>query len=1801
MQFNNRQFESGVQQSLGTLEKLKGALNFDKSEKSMSSLERAFRNFDLSSFGDNLQKIADRFSTMGIIGDQVVRRLTDAFMGLAGQITNTVKSMTVDQIAAGWGKYEDKTASVQTIMNATGKSINEVNQYLDKLMWFSDETSYGFTDMTAALGQLTTAGGDIDKLIPMIEGIANATAYAGKGPAEFSRAIYNLNQSYGSGALKYMDWKSLELAGVASKELKQTIIDTAVAMGKIDKGAVDIGNFAETLKDNWADTEVMEAAFGKFGQVTEEAYKLVQAGEFDTASDAYEALAGQFDNIYYKAARSAQEAKSFGEVIDATKDAVSSGWMKTFEILFGNYEEAKVLWTDMANSFWEIFASGADSRNELLEEWHESQVGGYEDFREAIHNILEAIILAKETLGDIVHSILPELDSTHLINATKAFKDFSLKAKLFFGGNLSEDELLYEDKVFGNMRAGLEKARSAGERFASGFAGIVHLVNIARKGFLTLKNSLSPIGQIFRALGLSSLKIFDALGYLFGILDDSIKVTDGFKSSIEGVSKTIADFISKVGDKIPRFIYTTFGFDEATGKIKIFTENFSGLKTTIDSFKTNKNIQNFFDTIIGIKDAASFVLREGLSILKYVPKLFPTIGAILSKFGSIVLSVTGFIGRMFSKINNFTKSGSILSGIINLLVAGFKKLGVILKPVGEKIKEIFSVLSAGNFEGFKNILSGLFSGAGIFSLMTMTKSGKGFLGSISGTFDGISGLLERFKGQDDTAKQILNIGIAIGILATSLLLLSSIKPEALSVGINGLTTLFIEIGTFMLALKEMSGPKGKSFDPINRISTALIKIAASMLIFGLALKLLSKIDPEGMSNALMAFSGVLVSITGFMLVMKNVASGGKAKDIKRLASAVSGIAVGMLIFSAAMKVFSTMSLDQIAVGLTAITGFLASITVMYAAFDKMKNVNAGKILAVGASIAIISNAMLILSGAIGIISLIPLAGVLKAGAVIAGFMGIIAATAKLTNKNIKGILAAAAAIAVIAPSLLVLSGVIAILGRLKITTLAKGLLAIGGTLLILAVGLKAMQGSLKGAAALVVASGALLMLAPALALLGAMPLKNIAKSLLAIAGTFAVLWLGSVFLSPLIPVILSLSGALLAFGAAMTLIGGSFALLGAGLALISTAGVIGAKTLVESIKIIIRGIGELGKEIVNAIVVIVTSVVEGFVKTIPTILDGLGVVILSILTFLDENIEPITNKVVDIVLKIAGVLTERTPELIEAGVQMIIAFINGLAASITEHEDEITTAVENLLDSIIGVVFDFAAKIAEKIPFIGGTIADALRDVKDLLTGKASLDIDVGVFTDEAKKTMSNIGDTIEAGFRGTTVGALRESRKEYKNDGTFSYEQNPSFTGGFGGTEAGRILNTALNNLDIETKITEIDSSQWRKLLNDFYAYYKMYANDPENTDLAVKALYAGDYISQMMGQDSPFTKEERLAYYIVPEFGGEFSGMYYTDAARKIGETFVNNGTQAGVSAYRDFIESSNLEEGIIYSFFTPELRNGLIDAGIVSGEKYSSGLSQGAKNKTNYSGLAGWMMNTGGIVGSRFISGINNMLSVLSPNVSKAAGDTVKNLGGYNQKAKQEGSSIGSNWSAGFIEGLKNKAQSVINTAVDVANNMVKNVWKALGIASPSKVSHEIGMFWDLGLAEGLKKYEGTIDKASTGITTSLINNISQAVDSAQGMLGDGLNQNDSLIPVLDLDNRAKNIRNLGSVIDNQNDGTLKKRYDRPISSSSINETKTNNYGGFTINVTAPEGKDPSEWARYVMDEIQAEIERREAALA
>ncbi len=653
MQFNNSQFERGVKDTMKTLDNLKKNLNLDSSTKSMKELQKAGDSFSLAKMADSIGAIEKKFSVMGIAGITAIQNITNSAVNAGKRLA---KSLSIDQITAGWTKYTQKTSSVQTIMNATGDSIETVNGYLDKLMWFSDETSYNFTEMTAALGTLTSSGGKVEKLIPLIEGMATATAFAGKTSAEFSRVMYNLNQSYSQGYLSLMDWKSVELAQVGSEQLKQTLIDTAVELGKLKKDAkgttktlkgtvVTAANMGSTLNEKWATREVMEGAFGKFASVMEEAYRLVQAGEFETASEALASLEGNFDDVYFKAAKAAQEAKSFGEAIEATKDAVSSGWMKSFELIFGNYEEAKVMWTDLANALWEVFASGSEARNDMLQEWHDKN--GRADLLQGIYDSLEALWGIVLAVKDAFADIFPPVTVETLLKMSTAVKEF--------GANLKETLNYFEigtttydwvDKPKEQLEE-LEKALKKGAKGDD--------VKKLQERLTELGYDVGPAGTD----GIFGPKTQEALK----------KFQEEYGLTVDGIYN--ADVHKKLGEAL--------GEKNGIGKMLKGTTVY----TTIfgDALKRVQRIAKGFFAI----------LKIGVDVLKFLWGVTKTVAGVFSPLADVFLTLGAALGDWFVNLKNSIEESEWFSKSLEKIKNFFEPIKNLVADAGQAILNFFGL------------------------------------------------------------------------------------------------------------------------------------------------------------------------------------------------------------------------------------------------------------------------------------------------------------------------------------------------------------------------------------------------------------------------------------------------------------------------------------------------------------------------------------------------------------------------------------------------------------------------------------------------------------------------------------------------------------------------------------------------------------------------------------------------------------------------------------------------------------------------------------------------------------------------------------------------------------------------------------------------------------------------------------------------------------------------------------------------------------------------------------------------------
>lgn len=435
LRFDNDQFEKGTAETIKSLEKLKNSLELEDAEKSLKSFQTASDNFNPSGIERGVNSIVEHMSIAGTMISRFAEQITDDLYRMG---KNMVMDLSFDQIDAGFSKYEEKTKAVQTIMNATGLSIDKVSESLDKLNWFTDETSYSFLGMVNNIGKFTNNGIALDTAVTSMIGIADAAGLAGASVQDASHAMDGFSKAMAKGYMDRQNWTWLRTAHMDTQAFKEELISAAESLGTLvytgtvdgqkmyrtmKKNEVSANNFEDALKDGWMTVDVMNKALAAFGGTTEELYKLIDSGAVRSVDKAVDLLGKDAEDLGLKAFLAAQEAKTFGDAIEAVKDAVSTQWMTTFEYLFGNYEQAKSLWTDFANEMWDIFAENGDRRNTVLKAWADSDArdafvnGLYNSF----HAIESVIFLIQDALG----KIFPPLTFQRLSDFSYAFERIS--------------------------------------------------------------------------------------------------------------------------------------------------------------------------------------------------------------------------------------------------------------------------------------------------------------------------------------------------------------------------------------------------------------------------------------------------------------------------------------------------------------------------------------------------------------------------------------------------------------------------------------------------------------------------------------------------------------------------------------------------------------------------------------------------------------------------------------------------------------------------------------------------------------------------------------------------------------------------------------------------------------------------------------------------------------------------------------------------------------------------------------------------------------------------------------------------------------------------------------------------------------------------------------------------------------------------------------------------------------------------------------------------------------------------------
>lgn len=999
MRFDNANFEKNTKQTISTIDRLMEKLQFKGAEKGFEKLDAAAKDVDFATMQTSLDRLESKFSSLNIVATTALVNITNKFVDAGEKL---VKSLSIDQVASGWDKYTEKTSNVQTIMNATGKSIDQVNGYLNKLMWYSDETSYSFSEMTSALSQMTAAGGNIDKMIPMIMGIANATADAGKTGFAFQSTIRNLTQSYSAGHLQLQDWKSLNLMGTATKALKQELIDTAVELGVIKEGEVTIASFESSLQKKWANTEVMEKTFAKYASMMEAAYELTQKNPGMTSSEALEQLKGQYGELAERAALAAQQATSFAQAIDSTKDAVSSKWMGVFETIFGNKEEATDTWTELANRLYDIFVPPIEALNERLKDglnsgWNKLLENELGDQADVYAYTMEQVALAS---GAITEKQISDAGSF-----SEAIKQGGISADLLKKGldeaQASAEKMLTlsdaELKARGLEREEIEKQASAFEE----------LNQKVQNGTLDLEGYSKQIRELS---GREHL-----MQSLWNLMDAVSAIVKPIHEAFQDI------FPPKTGEEIKSFAQW---LDSITKKLIISDDTAKKIKTTAE----------------GVFSA----LRVGKDILEGIISGMVRVLNLTKPLADILLDAASAAGEFASEI---TKGLHPLDTIGTWVTNFVDAAAPVLYSFGSVADKIFMQFAQGAKEAFNEfdpeklnqfILGGM--GASMLvsikeffeSIKSIGSSAKDVVGGIKDCIESLGEAIDAWKSAKK-ADTMMTIAKAVALMAGSLAVLSMVKADRLGAAIGALTVTFGELLGVMAVMTQLT--KNVQSLKLSVLAGGMVAVSAAVLVLSGALKVISTIDSDKLLGSVVALGGVMAELT--------LVAGILSRDGGRFTKGAAGMiafAAGIRILASSVKALGGLSVTALAKGIAGVGALCAELVVAAKLMNGTK-FGIGK----GTGFVLMAASMEILQDAVAKFGEMDNEAVVRGLTSIGGALVIFVAAMNL----LKGGIGSAISLTMMAAAVNLLVPAFQGLGNLSWEAIGKGLLTIVGAFVVL--------------------------------------------------------------------------------------------------------------------------------------------------------------------------------------------------------------------------------------------------------------------------------------------------------------------------------------------------------------------------------------------------------------------------------------------------------------------------------------------------------------------------------------------------------------------------------------------------------------------------------------------------------------------------------------------------------------------------------------------------------------------------------
>lgn len=1380
MRFDNRQFEQNVQTSLSTLDKLKRGLDLDNAAKSLDGLGDAAKRCDMSVLGKSVETVQAKFSAFQVVAMTTLSNITNSAVNTGKRL---VSALTIDPIKTGFQEYETQIGAVQTILANTqheGTNLQQVNRALDELNTYADKTIYNFTEMTRNIGTFTAAGVNLRTSVDSIKGIANLAAISGSTSQQASTAMYQLSQALAAGKVSLMDWNSVVNAGMGGKVFQDALVRTSELLGTGAQNAINVyGSFRESLtKGEWLTTEVLTETLKQFAGAYSEA-DLIQQG-FS------EAQARDIAQMAKTAEDAATKVKTFTQLWDTLKESAQSGWTTTWEILVGDFEEAKEVLTEVSDAIGGVISETSQARNELLSGglssgWKQlldqgiADEGGFiesiqevaresgdafdklvadsESFSDALKQGLTDGVVSSETLTQAVHNLREKMTG---------MSQEERKAAGYTAEMIEQIEAL--DKGLQNGSVSMEEFTEKILR-PSGRENLIQAVWNAAKGLVSV---ITPIKDAFR-------EIFPP-----ATADQLYSLTETLRSFSERL--TLSD---ETADKLGRTFKGLFSVLDLVrqGALAIFNALAplgSGAGSLADGILTIT--AGIGDFLVGINEAAKqgeffgTVAQTVASALEFVvsgierltgfladafaapglESFQALLGRIQTRIGQVIDAVSGLGGgvsdaadTMDSALEN-SKFLQMLQTIFNgakTLVSGI--IGVFGGLAGALVES----LSNANFSGVIDLLNGVSLGA--IAFREVTDSVGSIKEGVIGILDGVKGCFQSWQN-DVNAKALLKIAAAVAVLSASILTISLIDSEKLTASLGAITVLFTEL----MAAMAVFGKLDLNVRGTMKRSTAMIALSSSVLILASALKSIATLEPEQMAAGLAGIAGLMAALVAAAKVLGS----GSSSIIKGSAQ--------MVVFAAAIKILASACADLAQLDLAGLAKGLIGVGVLLAEVSLFMNAAkfSGRSVVTASGVLVLAGAMKVLASACKDFAQMGVGELVKGLSAIGAVLLEITAFTKLAG-SAKGLITTGAAMIEIGAAMKIFASAMADFGRMSLAEIGKGLLAMGGALAEVAVAMRFMPRNMVTMGAGLIAVGAALnIIADAMRSMGGMSWEAVAKSLVTMGGALAELAVGLNFmngtlggsaamlvaaaaLAVLTPVLVTLgsmsweaiakglvtvAGAFAVIGTAGALLtpllptilglGGAFALIGVGVAGVG-AGLLLVGTGLSAIAV---GITALATSLGAGVAIIVaglTSIITGIAALIPAIAEKLGEAVVAFAQVITNGAPAIGEAVKTLVLTMVDVLVECVPAIAEGALELVAGVLDALVAYTPQIVDSIMQFLIAVIDGLARNMPTLIQSVVDLLMSFFSGIVSALGsiDTDALLKGIAGIGLLSGI------------------------------------------------------------------------------------------------------------------------------------------------------------------------------------------------------------------------------------------------------------------------------------------------------------------------------------------------------------------------------------------------------------------------------------------------------------------------------------------